>query len=142
MPRRGAPGIDPDGRLDRVLAMTRFVLPASMAIVMGAAALSAQAAEVAFDLRVQRGRVPENMRLVRVAQDDIVTLRWSADRPLLLHLHGYDLEWRVQPGTVARVTFTARLTGRFPIHAHGATVREGDGAHEDSPLVYVEVYPR
>jgi FtsP/CotA-like multicopper oxidase with cupredoxin domain len=82
------------------------------------------------------------MRRIRVKQGDVVTLRWTADRPTVLHLHGYDIEWRVQPGTVGKITFTARLTGRFPVHVHDTVKRANDHAHEDSPLVYVEVYPR
>ncbi len=123
-------------------SMTRFVLLAFTAIAIATAALGARGAEVAFDLRVENGRVPESMRQIRVTQGDVVTLRWTADRPLLLHLHGYDIEWRVQPGIVGKITFTARLTGRFPVHAHDAAARENGSAHEDSPLVYVEVYPR
>jgi translation initiation factor IF-1 len=107
-----------------------------------AATLDAQAAELSFDMRLQDGHVPESTRLIRVKQGDVVTLRWTADRPMLLHLHGYDIQWRAQPGTVGSVTFTARLTGRFPIHAHAMATGADDHAHEDSPLAYVEVYPR
>ena len=122
--------------------LRRYVMLALLMCAATVAALKAQAAEVAFDLRLQDGRVPESMRLIRDKQGDLVTLRWTVDRPTVLHLHGYDIEWRVQPGTVGNVTFTARLTGRFPIHAHNTVKRANTHAHEDSPLVYVEVYPR
>ena len=98
----------------------------------------AQAAQQTFELRVDHGRVPENMRLIRVSQDDVVTLRWSVDRPVTLHLHGYDIEKHVDPGTVGVISFTARATGRFPIHVHST----GNRAADEEPLVYVEVYPR
>ena len=120
----------------------RYVLPALLLLATTAHVPVVHAAELTFDLRLQDGRVPESMRLIRVSEGDVVTLRWTADRPALLHLHGYDIEWRVQPGTVAKVTFTARLTGRFPVHAHGSVSGANDHAHEDSPLVYIEVYPR
>jgi len=120
----------------------RYLILALLAGAATVAAFDAQAAEVAFDLRLQDGRVPESMRRIRVKQGDVVTLRWTADRPTVLHLHGYDIEWRVQPGTVGTITFTARLTGRFPVHVHDTVKRANDHAHEDSPLVYVEVYPR
>jgi translation initiation factor IF-1 len=123
-------------------SMRRFALLALLAIVSTSIVLAARAAEFTFDLRVEDGRVPESMRLIRVKQGDVVTLQWTVDRPLLLHLHGYDIEWRVQPGTVGKVSFTARLTGRFPVHAHDTGTRANEHAHEDSPLVYVEVYPR
>lgn len=120
----------------------RSVVLALLVCAATVAALNAQAAEVAFDLRLQDGRVPESMRHIRIKQGDVVTLRWTVDRPTVLHLHGYDIEWRVQPGTVGKVTFTARLTGRFPVHVHDQAKRANDHAHEASPLVYVEVYPR
>ena len=56
------------------------------------AAAGTRAAELTFDLRIARGSVPADMRLVRVTQGDAVTLRWTADRATVLHLHGYDIE--------------------------------------------------
>jgi hypothetical protein len=99
---------------------------------------AARAAQPAFELRVEHGRVPESMRLIRVAQGDTVTLRWSVDRPMTLHLHGYDSEKRIEPGKPGIMSFEARATGRFPIKAHGAQAGKGP----EEPLVYVEVYPR
>ena len=66
------------------------------------AAAAVSAAEVTFVLRIENGRVPQNMRLIRVKQNDVVKLRWSTDRPITVHLHGYDIEKKVEPGTVAR----------------------------------------
>src|SRR5215471_4028753 len=60
-------------------------------------ATTAEAAELSFDIRVDKGRVPENMRLIRAKQGDVVKLRWHVDSPMVLHLHGYDIEKRVQP---------------------------------------------
>ncbi len=114
---------------------------ALLVLLATGAGLDAWAAELTFDLPLQNGRVPENMQLIRVKQGDVVTLRWTADRPALLHLHGYDLEWRVQPGSVGSVTFTARLAGRFPVHTHDGSAHTSGQALEGSPLVYIEVYP-
>jgi hypothetical protein len=72
-------------------SMRRFVLLVLLAFVSTSIALGARAAELTFDLRVEDGRVPESMRLIRVKQGDVVTLQWTVDRPLLLHLHGYDI---------------------------------------------------
>jgi hypothetical protein len=114
-----------------------FLLAAVLIIANGA--FSALAAELTFDLKIERGRVPDNMRLIRIKQGDVVNLRWTTDRPLTLHLHGYDIEKRVAPGTATEMTFTAYATGRFPVHVHA----QGAGqAHEEAPLVNVEVYPR
>ncbi|MDO8533340.1 MAG: hypothetical protein Q7S17_01170 [Xanthobacteraceae bacterium] len=100
----------------------------------------AKAEEVTFDLRVERGRVPVNMRLIRVEQGDVVKLRWSTDQTTILHLHGYDIEMKIEPGAMVEMSFTARATGRFPVSAHKP--KQGSGHTHDPPLVHVEVHPR
>jgi hypothetical protein len=102
---------------------------------------SAGAAELSFDIRIEQGRVPDTMRLMRVHEGDIVTMRWTSDRPVILHLHGYDIEKRVAVDVVTELAFRAYATGRFPIeiHAQGAA---GGAAHEDAPLAIIEIYPR
>jgi len=100
----------------------------------------AQGAEVTYALHIENGHVPENMRLIRVKQNDIVKLQWTADKPSIVHLHGYDIEKHVVPGAVTDLTFTARATGRFPVNLHGGAGAGGHG-HEDT-LVTIEVYPQ
>jgi len=118
----------------------RYVLLAVLGL--GAMAIDGQAAELTFNLRLEGGHVPPSMRLVRVTEGDVVRLRWSVDRPVVLHLHGYDIEKRIEPGVVGEMKFTARATGRFPLHAH-AVGADGKGqARDEALLLYVEVYPR
>jgi len=112
---------------------------ALLLIIAGAPAL---AAELTFDIKIERGRVPDTMRLIRVNEGDIVKLRWTSDQSLVLHLHGYDIEKRVVAGAVTELAFTAYATGRFPIHVHAQEAGAGGHAHEDAPLAIIEVYPR
>jgi hypothetical protein len=114
--------------------LTAIVLAGAAA----AASVAARAAEVTYDLRIERGRVPENMQVVRVKQGDIVKLRWTTDQPIVLHLHGYDIEMKIGPGTVGVMDFAARATGRFPVEVHGSA---GGHSHGEAPLVRIEVYP-
>ena len=102
----------------------------------------ALAAELAFDIKIERGRVPEAMRLIRVNEGDIVKLRWTSDQPIVLHLHGYDIEKCVAPGAFTELAFTAFATGRFPIHVHAQGADASGHAHEGVPLATIEVYPR
>jgi hypothetical protein len=102
---------------------------------------AAQMNEVVFDLKIEKGRVGSNMRLIRVKQHDAVRLRWTADRPIILHLHGYDIETKVEPGIVSDMVFMARATGRFPVEEHNSSVRV-DHSHGEVPLVRIEVRPR
>jgi hypothetical protein len=111
------------------------------ALVACATLAMAQGREVVFDLRIEKGSVAPSMRLVRVKQGDAVKLRWTSDRPILLHLHGYDIETKVEPGAVAETAFTARAAGRFPVEEHKPKTRGGH-SHGEAPLVRIEVQPR
>lgn len=85
------------------------------------------------------GRVPESMRVVRVTEGDDVRLRWSVDRPAILHLHGDDIEKRVDPSIIGELTFTARATGRFSLHAHPIGGAASAQTPEEAPLLYIRV---
>ena len=111
-------------------------------VLLNLSMLPAQAADVEFNLRIERGRVPANMRLIRVKQGDNVTLYWSTDRSIGVHLHGYDIEKKLEPGTIADMTFSARATGRFPVEIHTSNTGAAGHAHGEAPLVQIEVYPR
>jgi hypothetical protein len=116
----------------------RCFLTLSLASGLGIA--GAKAEELTFNLRIENGKLPVNMRLIRVKQGDVVKLRWSSDRSIALHLHGYDIERKIDPGVVAEMTFTARATGRFPVQEHQA--QSGGGHTHGAPIVQVEVLPR
>ena len=96
----------------------------------------AQTAVQTYDIRVDHGVA--NTPLIRVRQGDWVRLRWISDRPIVLHLHGYDIETKIGPGTVGVMDFAARATGRFPVEVHGSA---GGHSHGEAPLVRIEVYP-
>ena len=106
----------------------------------GDAVVDARAAELTFALRIEKGRVPTDKRLIRVKQGDVVKLQLTTDRRMSLHLHGYDIEKEVTPDAVTDMTFTARATGRFTIEPHLAKTPSGGHAHVDV-LVSIEVYP-
>src|SRR5262249_2858471 len=119
----------------RRLRASMLALSLSSALTVAAAA-----AEVTYALTVANGRVPDNMRLIRVKQNDVVKLEWRTDKPLTVHLHGYDIEQELQPGTLTEMTFTARATGRFTVEPHIGRTPSGGHAHGDV-LVTIEVYP-
>jgi hypothetical protein len=98
-------------------------------------ASTAIAAERLFDLTIVHGRLTGGQDTIRARQGDSVVLRWHSDRPMVLHLHGYEIETRVVSGAVAEMRFEARATGRFPIHVHASQARS------EAVLAYLEVYP-
>jgi hypothetical protein len=138
-PRQGEG--NPGGARGIVRALICAALFAGLVALLTASNAHAQPAEVTFDLKIEKGRVAQNMRLIRVKQGDAVRLRWSADHPIALHLHGYDIEVKVEPGKTADMAFTARATGRFPIEEHKPDARGGH-SHGEAPLARIEVYPR
>jgi hypothetical protein len=111
-----------------------------LTLPLGGAINVASAAEVTYVLTIANGRLPESMRRIRVKQNDVVKLQWSTDKPMNVHLHGYDIEKELAPGAVTEMSFTARATGRFTIEPHLAKQPSGGHAHWDI-LVTIEVYP-
>jgi hypothetical protein len=112
----------------------RFLLAVlALALPLGSTVL---AAERVFDLTIAHGKLTDGNDTIRVQQGDSVVLRWRSDRPIVLHLHGYETETRVVPGAVAETRFEARATGRFSIHVHAGQARS------EAVIAYLEVYPK
>lgn len=77
----------------------------------------------------------------RVTQGESLRLDITADSPTTVHLHGYDIERRVMPGTPAALSFAATITGRFPIVTHVVS-SDSASTHRERVLLYLEVHPR
>ena len=69
-------------------------------------------------------------------------LRWTSDRPLILHLHGYDIEKRVARGAVTELDVHGLCDRAISDRVHAQGRGAGGHAHEDAPLAIIEVYPR
>lgn len=73
--------------------------------------------ERAFEARIGGGGMePEN---ISVREGDRVTLNLTAESPVEVHVHGYDVEEEVEPDEASTLSFEAEQTGRFPIEDHG-----------------------
>jgi len=72
---------------------------------------------------------------LKVGQGETVELAITSDRPMMLHLHGYELMAEVGPDRPAKIVFVAKIAGRFPVHQH----TEGPGDHR--AVFFVEVHP-
>ena len=90
-------------------------------------------------LAVVDRQLPTDQQTLKVSEGDQVTLVWTSDQALSLHLHGYDIELEVPAETPTEMSFEAFATGRYPVtlHDHGS-----HGGHEEVPLLYLEVHPR
>ena len=96
---------------------------------------NALAAEQVFDVALAEGHVPPERRTIQVTRGDDVVLRWTSDRAVALHLHGYDIEQSVPAGGSATMRFAANIAGRFPVSEH----RHGGG--RERAVLYLEVRP-
>jgi hypothetical protein len=75
-------------------------------------------------------------KIIRVKQNDRVTLKIETMQNGIMHLHGYDIENEVKKGKLGNFHFDANATGRFKItfhakeeHAHKEEVQK-HGEHE------------
>ena len=116
--------------------VTNRLRPRLIALVALApiAGLAAAASPKSFSVELAGGRVKGEDTL-KVRQGDQVQVRFSSDRPMVLHLHGYNITARVVPPAPAVMTFKATLAGRFPVHEH----RQGAGHHR--AVLFIEVHP-
>ena len=109
-----------------------LLIAALLAVAIG----TAHAEERVFELEIHSEGPTAKPRVLTVRQNDQVVVRLSSDRPVQVHLHGYDIESDVVPKLVTSLRLTATATGRFPIEIHS---RE---SHKQPPLAYLEVRPR
>ena len=91
-----------------------------------------------FEITIKNGRVVGE-KSARVSKGDTVILRWSSDKALRLHLHGYGIEIAVTPAAPAEMKFLARATGRYPVEIH--TESEPARGRGHTPIFHLDVYP-
>lgn len=80
---------------------------------------------------VRGGRPHGGIRRPTIAKGEKVVLVIRTDAGEAVHLHGYNVEKTVTPGTPVRIPFTATLPGRFELELH----------HPDVVLAVLEVEP-
>jgi hypothetical protein len=110
---------------------------------MGAALLlptPAHADEKSFTLRIERGKVPPDTRVLKVKRGDTVKIDATTDRAVVIHVHGLRVEIAAAPDKPGSATFPASATGRFPIQLH--TADEKSSHHHGPPLAHLEVHPK
>lgn len=69
-------------------------------------------------VRVEGGKPVGGVQRLTAKQGERVTLIVRSDTADEVHVHGYDLESNVGPGAPAKLTFAARLVGRFEVELH------------------------
>jgi hypothetical protein len=71
-------------------------------------------------IRIQGGQVVGGAKTIEVTKGEPLRLVVASDAPDDIHVHGYDLEKRVEPSAPARFNFKANLEGVFEVESHVA----------------------
>lgn len=106
----------------RTFAIAAIVL--LIAISAAACGEDREPQDLAFEMDIIGGELTADETTVTVNQGDTVTIDWTSDMPLLVHLHGYNIETQLEPGVTAPMSFVADATGRYDIAIHAADVHE------------------
>ena len=104
-------------------------LAASFAI---AACGNGETEAITFNLEIEDCSLKQDEPVLRAEQGDEVTISITSDENLSFHLHGYDIEREVGPGSPVSFEFTANATGSFPFTIHiGPGIDAEDNGHDD-----------
>ena len=87
---------------------------------------------ITFNLEIEDGSLKQDEPVLRAEQGDEVTISITSDENLSFHLHGYDIEREVGPGSPVSFEFTANATGSFPFTIHiGPGIDAEDNGRDD-----------
>jgi len=76
--------------------------------------------EQRIEVTFAHGKATGDTGRVQVAKGTAVTLVVTSDAADEVHLHGYDIEKELTPGTPATLQFTADVAGVFEVELHHA----------------------
>jgi hypothetical protein len=117
----------------------------SAIVLLGVALLGAASAVREFDISIRDRRVEGGTSTIRVKRGETILMRWRTDESVVLHVHGYDLQASVSPGSSSAMRFEAGVAGRFRVTAHAFGAVAGQDARAKKPreitLLYLEVLP-
>ncbi|MBM3951485.1 MAG: hypothetical protein FJ311_08540 [Rhodospirillales bacterium] len=126
------------------MTLRRAIAMLVLAAAAGTGASSAAEDTIrSFDLAVVNGAVAPASRVLKVPHQADVGITWTVDRPMTIHLEGYNISVFARPDAPQTMRFKAYATGRFPVHAHEGDKGEAKShGHGRGALLRVEVHPR
>ena len=108
----------------RTVRTTAIIIVAVLAASVVAACQDREPQDLSFTMTIEGGELAAEESTITVNQNDTVTIDWTSDLPLLVHLHGYNIETQLAPGETGTMSFEADATGRYDIAIHAAGVHE------------------
>lgn len=91
-------------------------------------------------LDIQNGRLSDSNPGLVVTQNDTVSLIITSDNIVKLHLHGYDLEREIAPGSTEILKFEATATGSFPITIHTISNYTNEDVHHHKDQMHGDLF--
>lgn len=88
-----------------------------------------------IDVNIVQGKV-EGEDTLRFNQNEKITITIKSDKPIELHVHGYDIALSLKANDVETLKFDAVTAGRFAVTQHDAHGGDSHGA-----IFYIEIYP-
>ena len=126
--------------------VTTMKIMSNLLLVLAACIIiEARAADVSrkqLTLTIMHGAVARDQRVLKVEKGDVVRIIVTSDEPGILHLHGYQLEAKLDAGATEALFFTAHATGRYPFEWHRAGENMKAQSHAKQSLATLEVWPR
>ena len=84
-------------------------------------------------IRIQGDALVGEVEQIDVSTGETVRFRVVADQPWDLHIHGYEVEDQIVPGTPLEISFPAEIEGAFEAEVHGAAA--------EFPIAEINVSP-
>ncbi|MBI4334327.1 MAG: hypothetical protein HY673_23995 [Chloroflexi bacterium] len=80
-------------------------------------------------------------KIIQFTQGEKVIISVTADEPMQVFLHGYDVATWVKPGAASTLEFTADIPGRYPLMIHALGDEGSSHGKVEILLGLVDVLP-
>jgi heme/copper-type cytochrome/quinol oxidase subunit 2 len=91
---------------------------ATLLLLAGACSSTTASGPVTINVTIVSGKVSPSGAKYDVSKGSTVTINVTSDSADTVHVHGYEIEKDVVPGTPLVITFTADQTGSFEVETH------------------------
>ena len=91
---------------------------ATLLLLAGACSSTTASGPVTINVTIVSGKVSPSGAKYDVSKGSTVTINVTSDSADTIHVHGYEIEKGVVPGTPLVITFTADQTGRYEVETH------------------------
>ena len=128
-------------RIPILIVLFSIVITGKINEIIDLACAKEQVPTQVIQLSIRNGELVAPSDVIKVTQGTELTLIIASDKPLTLHLHGYDIVQTIIPGNPQPMVVKTFATGRYPIKVHSHAHEQQDHIDDEHTLGYLEVYP-